>query len=74
VALVHVNDAPPPGTVFSIMYHWKGSFNHLTTSYTDPKTTIPWYKASRVAIRKLKGNLEDILKNTSLLPANDFRS
>jgi arsenite oxidase large subunit len=54
------------------MYHWKGSLNHLTTDYTDPKTTIPWYKASRVAVRKLKGNLEDVLKNTSLLPINDF--
>jgi len=74
VALVYVNDAPPPGMVFSIMYHWNGTFNHLTTSYTDPKTHIPWYKATRVAIRKLKGNIEDILKNTSLLPTNDFRT
>jgi arsenite oxidase large subunit len=72
IALVYVNDAPPPGTIYGIMYHWKGSLNHLTTDYTDPKTTIPWYKASRVAVRKLKGNLEDVLKNTSLLPINDF--
>jgi len=74
IALVYVNDAPPPGMIYGIMYHWKGSLNHLTTDYTDPKTTIPWYKASRVAVRKLKGNLEDVLKNTSLLPINDFKA
>ncbi|MGB9873342.1 MAG: arsenate reductase (azurin) large subunit [Hydrogenobacter sp.] len=72
VCVVYVNDAPPPGTVYGIMYHWKGSLNHLTTDYTDPKTTIPWYKASRVDIRKLKGNVKDILKHTSFLPINDF--
>lgn len=72
VALVIVNDAPPPGMVFGLMYRWKESLNHLTTSYTDPKTTIPWYKASRVGIRKLKGTLESVLKYTSLLPNNDF--
>lgn len=72
VCVVYVNDAPPPGTVYGLMYHWKGSLNHLTTDYTDPKTTIPWYKASRVGIRKLRGNLEHVLKYTSFLPINDF--
>ncbi len=72
VCIVYVNDAPPPGMVFGIMYHPKGSLNHLTTGYTDPKTTIPWYKASRVGIRKLRGPIEEILRTTSFMPVNDF--
>ncbi len=73
VAVVYVNDSPPPGTVYGIMYRFHESLNHLTTSYTDPKTTIPWYKASRVGIRKLSGKLEHIAKYTSFLPINDFK-
>ena len=72
VAVVYVNDSPPPGTVYGIMYRFHESLNHLTTSYTDPKTTIPWYKASRVGIRKLSGGLEHVRKYTSFLPINDF--
>ncbi len=73
VTVVYVNDSPPPGMVFGLMYHPEGSLNHLTTSYTDPKTTIPWYKASRVGIRKLSGPIEGVIKNTSFLPINDWR-
>ncbi len=71
VALVYVNDAPKPGLIFGIMFHAKGSLNHLTSSYTDPKTTMPWYKGTKVGIKKYTGTLDDAIKTTSLLPNND---
>lgn len=71
VALVYVNDACRPGLVFGIMYHAKGTMNHLTSSYTDPKTTIPWYKGTRVAIRPYRGTADEAIKKASFLPNND---
>lgn len=71
VCVVYVNDALPPGAVFGIMYRFYESLNHLVTDYTDPKTTIPWYKASRIGIRKLKSD-KDLFRYTSFLPNNDF--
>jgi arsenite oxidase large subunit len=49
---VRVTDAPRPGLIFAIQYHPRGTSNHLTSPYTDAKTTIPWYKGTRVAVRK----------------------
>ncbi|MBC8524230.1 MAG: arsenate reductase (azurin) large subunit [Chlorobium phaeobacteroides] len=71
VALVYVNDSPKPGLVFGIMYHAKGTMNNLISSYTDPKTTIPWYKGTKVGIRKYAGKPDDAIKTASLLPNND---
>lgn len=71
VALVYVNDACKPGLVFGIMYHAKGSMNHLTSAYTDPKTTIPWYKGTKVAIRPYMGTPDEAIKTASLLANND---
>ncbi len=42
--LVYVTDAVKPGMLFLVMYHWRGTSNSLVSGYTDPKTTIPWYK------------------------------
>jgi arsenite oxidase large subunit len=72
LALVYVNDATKPGLVFGIMYHAKGTMNNLTSSYTDPKTTIPWYKGTKVGVKKYTGKLDDAIKTASLLPNNDF--
>ena len=72
LALVYVNDATKPGLVFGIMYHAKGTMNNLTSSYTDPKTTIPWYKGTKVAVKKYTGKLDDAIKTVSLLSNNDF--
>lgn len=66
---VRVTDAPPPGMVFALQYHPQGTANALTSSYTDPKTTIPWYKAARVGVRKLRGGL---LASASLRESNRF--
>jgi arsenite oxidase large subunit len=72
VALVYVNDACRPGLVFGIMYHAKGSMNNLTSAYTDPKTTMPWYKGTKVGIRHYRGTPDEAIRTTSLLPNNDF--
>ncbi len=66
---VRVLDSTPPGQIFALQYHPKGTANALTSAYTDPKTTIPWYKATRVGLRKLAGELPT---TASLLPANRF--
>jgi arsenite oxidase large subunit len=71
VALVYVNDAGKPGLIFGLMYHARGSLNHLTSSYTDPKTTIPWYKGTKVGVRPYRGTPDEAIRTTSLLPNND---
>jgi arsenite oxidase large subunit len=70
--MVYVTDAVKPGLIFALQYHTRGTSNSLTSGYTDPKTTIPWYKGTRVAIRKLSGGLPDVVSNTSLLAQNKF--
>jgi arsenite oxidase large subunit len=72
IALVYVNDACKPGLVFGLMYHAKGSMNHLTSAYTDPKTTMPWYKGTKVGIRPYRGTPDEAIRTTSLLANNDF--
>ena len=71
IALVYVNDACKPGLVFGLMYHAKGSMNHLTSAYTDPKTTMPWYKGTKVGIRPYRGTPDEAIRTTSLLANND---
>jgi len=68
---VHVTDSPKPGLLFAIQYHPRGTSNSMTSSYTDPKTTIPWYKGTRVAVRKLNGTLDTAA--ISPLAGNDYR-
>lgn len=70
--LVYVTDAVKPGLIFALQYHDKGTSNSLFSGYTDPKTTIPWYKGTRVAIRKLAGALPDLQNQTSFLPQIKF--
>lgn len=67
---VKVLDSPKKGMIFAIQYHPRGTANSMTSSYTDPKTTIPWYKGTRVAIRKINGGLPQVAATTSPLPAN----
>ena len=69
---VYATDAVPPGTVFALMYHWLGTSNSLTSPYTDPMSTNPWYKGTRVGIRKLAGGLPSVLETTSFRPTNTF--
>lgn len=66
---VRVVDAPKPGVIFALQYHARGTANALTSSYTDPKTTIPWYKGTRVGLKKVVDRPERV---PSLLPNNDL--
>ncbi len=72
LALVYVSDATKPGLVFGIMYHAKGSMNNVISSYTDPKTTIPWLKGTKVGVKKYNGTPDEAIKTVSLLPNNNF--
>lgn len=69
---VYETDAVPAGTVFALMYHWLGTSNSLTSSYTDSMSTNPWYKGTRVGIRKLAGGIPSVLETTSFRPTNKF--
>ena len=66
---VRVVDSPKPGMLFALQYHPRGTANALVSSYTDPKTTIPWYKGTRVGLRKIEGQPSHV---PSLLPNNDL--
>jgi arsenite oxidase large subunit len=70
--IVYVTDSVPRGMIFALMYHWLGTSNSLTSPYTDPMSTNPWYKGTRVAIRKLAGPLPSVTATTSFLPKNTF--
>lgn len=72
VFAVYVTDAVPKSMLFAIMYHWLGTANSLTSPYTDPMSTNPWYKGTRVAVHKLAGPLPSIVETTSFLPTNNF--
>jgi len=69
---VYVTEAVRPGMVWIMQYHARGTSNSMTSPYTDPKTTIPWYKGTRVGIRKTEGSLESLKRTTSFLPQNSF--
>lgn len=69
---VYETDAVPDGLVFALMYHWLGTSNSLTSPYTDPMSTNPWYKGTRVGIQKLAGGLPSVMQTTSFLPTNNF--
>jgi arsenite oxidase large subunit len=71
--MVYVTDAVKPGMIFAVQYHTKGTSNSMVSGYTDPKTTIPWYKGTRVNIRKLAGNSPDIQQTVSVLQQNNFK-
>lgn len=70
--MVYITDAVKPGLIFALQYHTRGTSNSMTSGYTDPKTTIPWYKGTRVNIRKISGGLPDILATASTLQNNKF--
>ncbi|GAB6940670.1 arsenate reductase (azurin) large subunit [Thermus brockianus] len=70
--LVYVTDAVKPGMLFLVMYHWRGTSNSLVSGYTDPKTTIPWYKGTRAALRKVAGAIPSVQATASLLQQNRF--
>lgn len=72
IFMTHVTDAVKPGLIFALMYHHRGTSNSMTSGYTDPKTTIPWYKGTRVNVRKIAGALPDLQMNTSVLQQNKF--
>ncbi len=69
---VYITEAVRPGMVWVMQYHARGTSNSMTSPYTDPKTTIPWYKGTRVGIRKTEGSLESLKRTTSFLPQIDF--
>jgi arsenite oxidase large subunit len=73
VAQARVVDSPPPGMIFALQFHPLGTANDLTSPYTDPKTTIPWYKAARVAMRKLAADGADPVAVISSRRTNDYR-
>ncbi|MEZ4321609.1 MAG: arsenate reductase (azurin) large subunit [Myxococcota bacterium] len=53
VLQARITEAVAPGQLFGLQYHWAGTSNALITRYTDPKTTIPWYKGARVGVRRV---------------------
>jgi len=59
--------------IFALQFHPLGTANDLTSPYTDPKTTIPWYKAARVAMRKLAADGADPVAVISSRRTNDYR-
>ncbi|MCA9540658.1 MAG: arsenate reductase (azurin) large subunit [Myxococcales bacterium] len=59
VFAVRVTEATRPGLLFALQFHPRGTANALISAYTDPKTTIPWYKGTRVGLRKLRGRVPD---------------
>ncbi len=72
IYMAYVTDAVKPGSIFMVMYHWRGTSNSLTTGYTDPKTTIPWYKGTRANVRKVAGAIPFIKQTASFLQQNKF--
>ena len=66
---VRIVDAPKPGMLFALQYHPRGTANSLVSSYTDPKTTNPWYKGTRVGLRKVTSRPSLV---PSLLPNNEL--
>lgn len=68
-ALVQVIDTVRPGSLFMLFVHPKGALNSLTTDYVDPDTTIPSYKITRAAIRKV-GAMKDLQETLTFLPYN----
>lgn len=72
IFLVYVTDAVKPGSLFLVMYHWRGTSNSLVSGYTDPKTTIPWYKGTRANLRKVVGAIPSVQQTASFLQQNKF--
>ncbi len=70
-AYVVLTDQVRPGHVFALMYHPKGTMNHVTSSYVDPMSNNAWKKNARVALRRL-GTLPELSRKTSMLPTADF--
>lgn len=70
--MVYVTDAVRPGMIFALQYHHRGSSNSMVSGYTDPKTTIPWYKGTRVNVRRVRGSLPDLQQTASTLQQNKF--
>jgi arsenite oxidase large subunit len=69
---VRVDDASPVGTLFALQYHPLGTANALTSGYTDPKTTIPWYKGTRVGLRRLIGDITNARATTTQQALSDL--
>ncbi|ACL23323.1 arsenate reductase (azurin) large subunit [Chloroflexus aggregans] len=72
IYMAYVTDAVKPGTIFMVMYHWRGTSNSLVSGYTDSKTTIPWYKGTRANIRKVGNPPTFIQLTASTLQQNKF--
>ncbi|MDZ7708468.1 MAG: arsenate reductase (azurin) large subunit [Trueperaceae bacterium] len=70
--VAYVTEAARPGMVFAIQYHPGGTSNGMVSPYTDPKTTIPWYKGARVAVRRLEGTIGSVKRTTSFRSQIDF--
>ncbi|MGC8476407.1 MAG: arsenate reductase (azurin) large subunit [Acetobacteraceae bacterium] len=72
VFVVYVTDSVPRGVIFAQLFHWLGTSNSLTSPYTDPMSTNPWYKGTRAALRKLSAPIPSVMETTSFLPTNIF--
>jgi len=55
-----------------LQYHPRGTSNNMISGHTDPKTTIPWYKGIRVAVRKAAGIISSVVATTSTREHNEF--
>jgi arsenite oxidase large subunit len=71
-AMAYVSDAVKPGHTFMLFANPRGAMGSLTTEYTDPTTTIPYYKGTWAAIRKV-GEQPDLARSVTFLPMDHSR-
>jgi arsenite oxidase large subunit len=72
-AMAYVSDAVKPGHTFMLFANPRGVMGSLTTEYTDPTTTIPYYKGTWAAIRKV-GEQPDLARSVTFLPMDHSRT
>jgi arsenite oxidase large subunit len=67
-----VTDAVKPGHTFMLFANPRGVMGSLTTEYVDPTTTIPYYKGTWAAMRKV-GEQPDMARWVTHLPMDRSR-
>ena len=72
-AMAYVSDAVKPKHTFMLFANPRGVMGSLTTEYTDPTTTIPYYKGTWAAIRKV-GEQPDLARRVTFLPMDHSRT
>jgi len=68
-ALAYVTDAVKRGHTFMLFGQPRGVMGNLVTDHVDPTTTIPYYKGTWAAIRRI-GSRPEIQRTVSFAPQN----